>query len=522
MDSDRIALIADVGVLTHRALAAEVRAVARVLAARHGVAHGVRVAGLLASDVSAVLLVHALAELRAVCIPLNTRLVAGELSSLLVRSRPALLVVDAAHRRLAEEALSAADVALLPAGGVRLLATEELVDEARELVADTRELPMDTAARDAGADARAHGDAADASTDIQTILFTSGTTGRPRMVPLTFANHRASVRASAANLGVRPGDRWLCVLPLFHAGGLAILHRARHDGSAVELHGRFDAAACARALRGGVTLASFVPTMLARVLEADPALDAAAAPALRAVLLGGAAADASLWAEIARRGLPVLGTWGMTETASQAVTVHPAEALRKPGAAGRVLSGMELRVVGPDGQACAAGEEGALQVRGAMLTPGWLDDDAAWRARMHDGWFDTGDVGALDDEGTLWVGARREDLIITGGENVAPPEVEAVLAAHPAVAAVCVAGVRDTAWGQVVGAAVVLRSSVSTEELEAHCRARLAGYKVPRRWLVLDALPMTASGKVRRAMVRGMMEGAEKKNAEDAEGTEQD
>jgi o-succinylbenzoate---CoA ligase len=404
---------------------------------------------------------------------------------------------------------------------VRLLAAEELVADAREFVADTRELPMAAAARDAGADARAHDDDADASTDIQTILFTSGTTGRPRMVPLTFANHRASVRASAANLGVRPGDRWLCVLPLFHAGGLAILHRSRHDGSAVELHGRFDAAACARALRGGVTLASFVPTMLARVLEADPALDAAAVPMLRAVLLGGAAADASLWAEIVRRGLPVLGTWGMTETASQAVTVHPADALRKPGAAGRVLSGMELQVVGPDGRECAPGEEGALQVRGAMLTPGWLDDDAAWHARMHDGWFDTGDVGALDDEGVLWVGARREDLIITGGENVAPPEVEAVLAAHPAVAAACVAGVRDPEWGQVVGAAVVLRSSVSTDELEAHCRAQLAGYKVPRRWLVLEALPMTASGKVSRAMVRGMMEGSEKKNAEDAEGTEQ-
>jgi O-succinylbenzoic acid--CoA ligase len=305
-------------------------------------------------------------------------------------------------------------------------------------------------------------------------LYTSGTSGRPKAVVHTYANHRASALASAWNLGVDPGDRWLCVLPLFHVGGLAILIRSAVYGTAAVLHQGFDEQAAMDAMRE-VTLVSLVSTMLHRLRDAG----LSEAPALRAALIGGGPVPRELLEWAARVGLPVLQTYGMTETSSQIATLGAAEALTKAGSAGRPLPGVQLRI----------GEQGEILVRGPMVATGSVAED---------GWLHTGDRGRLDERGFLYVEGRLGDTIVTGGENVMAAEVEEALREHPAVLDAAVVGRPDPEWGEAVTAFVVLDGAVEDAELIAHCRERLAGYKAPRAIHRLDELPRNAAGKVRR------------------------
>jgi o-succinylbenzoate---CoA ligase len=313
-----------------------------------------------------------------------------------------------------------------------------------------------------------------------TVLFTSGTTAAAKAVVLTRANHEASAIASAWNLGVAPDDRWLCVLPLHHVGGLAILWRSVIYGTTVVLHERFDPAAVVAAVRSGdVTLASLVPTMLRRLRDAG----LAGPGSLRALLLGGGPVPRELleWATTA--GLPALQTYGMTETASQIATLRAEEAVTHHGSAGRPLLGVEL----------AIGDGGEILVRGPMVAERELADD---------GWLHTRDRGHLDEDGFLHVEGRLDDVIVSGGENVMAGEVEDVLLRHPAVADAAVAGRDDAEWGQAVTAWVVLATHVPDGELAEHCRVRLAPFKVPKSFVRLDELPRNAAGKVVRAALR--------------------
>jgi o-succinylbenzoate---CoA ligase len=309
----------------------------------------------------------------------------------------------------------------------------------------------------------------------QTLLFTSGTSGQPKPVIHTYANHRASALASAWNLGIDPDDRWLCVLPLFHVGGLAILLRSAIYGTAAVLHRQFEEQAVIEALRDS-TLVSLVPTMLHRLREAG----LTEAPELRAALLGGGPVPRNLIEWAAEAGLPVLQTYGMTETSSQIATLRAEEALTKTGSAGRPLLGVELEI----------GDGGEILVRGPMVSPGAISAD---------GWLHTGDRGRLDADGFLYVEGRIDDTIVTGGENVMAVEVEEALRSHPAVLDAGVTGRPDAEWGEVVTAFVVLETEVDDAELVAHCRKRLAGYKVPRAIHRRDALPRNAAGKLRRS-----------------------
>ena len=318
-----------------------------------------------------------------------------------------------------------------------------------------------------------------------TLLFTSGTTGAPKLVELTLANHVASARASAANLGVEPNDRWLCALPVHHVGGLAVLVRSAFYGTAAIVHERFEAEAFKRSLESGeATLVSLVATQLLRLREAE----LERAPALRAALVGGGPAPRNLLAWAAERGLPVLGTYGMTETASQIVTMAAAEALvhDRRGSAGRLLPGVELRIDPASGE---------ILVRGPSVARGGLDPD---------GWLHTGDRGRLDADGYLWVEGRLDATIVTGGENVAAAEVEEALEAHPAVSEAAVVGRSDPEWGEAIAAYVVLdgREDVSDAALVAHCRARLAAHKAPKEVHRIERLPRTDSGKVARGRLR--------------------
>lgn len=302
---------------------------------------------------------------------------------------------------------------------------------------------------------------------VHTVIHTSGTTGEPRPVELTYANHAASARASADALGTEDHDRWLCPLPLHHVGGLNVLIRSVINRTTVVLHERFEAERVKATLEAGeVTLASLVPTMLQRLRAAG----LSRAPGLRAIALGGGPIAPGLLEWAVERGIPVVPVYGMTETCSQVVAGSP----------GRALRGVELRVAG----------DGEVLIRGAMVASG---------AAGAEGWLHTGDLGRLDRDGLLQLEGRKKELIVTGGENVAPLEVERALLSHPAVADAGVAGVPDETWGEAIAAFVVTSSPVAEHELQAWCRERLDGFKVPKHVVSVRELPRTANGKLMRS-----------------------
>jgi O-succinylbenzoic acid--CoA ligase len=225
------------------------------------------------------------------------------------------------------------------------------------------------------------------------------------------------------------------------------------------------------------------------------------------VLLGGGPAPRALLTAAHERGVPVLQTYGLTEAASQVTTLAPDEALRRLGSAGLPLAGATLRI-DIDGRRAEPGEVGEVLVAGPIVTPGYLHRPGSTAEAIRDGWLHTGDLGTVDDEGYLTVVDRRDDLIVTGGENVYPAEVESVLLEHPAVGECAVVGVPDGRWGQRVTAVVVPAAGAAPDApaLEAFLRERLAGYKVPRAIaLWREPLPRTASGKVQRHVVRDLL-----------------
>ena len=297
------------------------------------------------------------------------------------------------------------------------------------------------------------------------VVHTSGTTAGPRAVELTFGNWLWSALGSAAALGVRRDDAWLCTLPLSHVGGLSILVRSTIYATTVVLHERFDAEAAADEIATRATLVSVVPTTLARLLDAGLRHP----PRLRAALVGGAPITDTLLSQAAAAGVPTVSTYGLTEACSQVTTGGPPLFCTSV----RIGPGREILVAGPT---------------------------VAVAALSADGWLHTGDEGALDAAGRLTVTGRAGDTIITGGENVAPAEVEAVLESHPAVAEAAVHGAPDPEWGERVVATVVLcgPDTATADELRGYCRVRLAGYKVPRVFRFTHELPRTVSGKLLR------------------------
>ncbi len=457
-DPERAAIIAADATVTWSALAARVDAIAGRLA-RLGLGAGDRLALLMDPSLRVIELVHAAQRCRLTLVPLNTRLAPPELATLVAHAEPMLVLHDAAY------------AAVLAATPVRRLDAHHGLDA----VVPASPPAATTVDRSA----------------VATILYTSGTTGRPKGVMLTHGNHEASAAASRARLGIRDGDRWLCALPLCHVGGLSIVMRSVLDGTSMVLQPRFDTRAVWSAVvQAGVTLLSVVPTMLHRLL-ADPST-VPAPHRLRCVLVGGAALDVALHARARACGLPVVATYGLTEAASQVATAAPDD---PPGSVGRPLPGTTLRLAAAD----AAGR-GEILVAGPTVMAGYFRDAAATGAVLRDGWLYTGDVGRRTAAGGLEVLDRRSDLVVSGGENVYPSEVEAVLRAHPDVRDAAVYGVADPEWGRSLHAAVVMRSAHAFDDvaLRRWCRDRLAGFKTPRAIVAVATLPRTASGKLRR------------------------
>ena len=465
-----------------------------------GVQAGDRVAAHAGNSVDSIALIHAVARLRAVFVPLNTRLTAGERSRQIDLVEPTLLVVDDNIKVEDAAELSKDQHSTIPANSrpvqksLDTVAVSELRRAAEQFDGDERE--------------HCRGTSPLTKPEIQSIIFTSGTTGTPKGVALSFDNHFWGATASAYRLGLDTGDRWLSCLPLYHVGGLAVVFRSCLYGTAIVLKRSFEQEAFQRSLRDdSVTLASLVPTMLHRLLHSCPR--STWPHNLRMVLLGGAAATPDLLHAAAEAGVPVAPTYGLTEAASQVATALPADARRKPGSVGRPLMFTEVRIADAEGRGLAKEEHGEILVRGPQVMAAYYGNPDATLSALQNGWLHTGDMGYLDAEGELFVVQRHADMIVSGGENIYPAEVEAVLRDHPAVADVCVVGLPDAEWGQRCAAAVHLRAgeTLSRAALLAYSRTRLAGYKQPSAGHILfvEALPKTASGKIARRAVEMLL-----------------
>ncbi len=315
------------------------------------------------------------------------------------------------------------------------------------------------------------------------LMPTSGTSGRPKVAILSRRAMVAAAEASASNLGWEEGDRWLLCMPPAHVGGLSVVTRCLAARRCIVLleDSRFDVETIVKTVQEKrVTILSVVPTMLLRMLDRVPAWDPPGH--VRAMLVGGAATPTRLLRRAVDRGWPVLTTYGLTEACSQVATQRYGTTQRGEAGSGPLLAGWQVRI-----------EQGQVLVRGAALMTGYLGESDPFDA---EGWFATGDAGWMDAAGNLHVSGRLTDVIVTGGENVHPAEVEDVLEECPGVQAACVFGVADDEWGEIVGAALV--GSASEAEVRAHAARWLASYKRPRRIWVCTELAMTASGKVDR------------------------
>ena len=437
---------------------------------------GDHVALLMPNGLPCVLSLLALMRLGAVIVPLNTRLIAEELRWQIGNTDCSLLLCERETKALAR---SVADNALVIPETSCLKASAHIDQPV------INDLDADFA-----------------------IIHTSGTSGRPKAAVLTRNNILQSALASAFRLGLQPDDRWLCILPLYHVGGLSIVLRSLIYGTAVELMSArgFDVDAVNRLLaERPITLVSLAPTMLTRLLDAKASAWNAQ---LRLILLGGEATPLALVSRCLERKIPIAPSYGLSEAASQVATATPDQVSDKPGSVGKPLLFTELRVVDESGNDLPPGRAGEILVRGPGVMRAYYKDSAATANALRDGWLHTGDIGYLDEYGDLYTLQRREDLIVSGGENIYPVEVENALRAHPAINEVVALGLPDDAWGQKVIAAVQLKTGMdaASDEIIACARENLASYKVPREIRFVSDFPRTASGKIQRRLLRNTID----------------
>jgi O-succinylbenzoic acid--CoA ligase len=442
LEPDQVALEIPDRTLTYRELSTLVSRGSGALAG-YGVKPGDRVAVWVENDLASLVALWAVPRMGAVVVPVSSRLTHPQVVAQLNLVDPALVLGSDAPT------------------GREAVATESLFDGRPSIP-------------------HPHGPG-----DLHSVFFTSGSAGEPKGVRLTWGNHEASASAAAQRQPVGPDDRWLAVLPLFHLGGFAVTYRMFRAGGSVSLEPEFDAGRIAEAL-DTVSYASLVPTMLRAVLAERPE---GFGGAIKAVLVGGTHVPVGLQEAARAGGLPIVATYGMTETASQVATASPID---PPGSGALPLDGVDL----------SAGTEGTVQaitVDGPMVSPGY------WGEPDRDGPLETRDVGYLDGAGRLHVVGRSDDVIISGGENIHPADVEAALQSLPAVQAAAVFGVPDDDWGERLEAAVVLQDPLATPEIvDRDLRQSLPDFMVPKRWHVLAELPLGPTGKVDRTALMKM------------------
>lgn len=436
-----------------------------------GIERGERVAVLTKRGDLYALVLHALIQLDAVIVPLNWRLTGSELAMQVSDSGSIAVLYDQDAAALANSLREHTDI--------RTVAIDDLHAGAERLF----RIEVDLLAPHA-------------------IIYTSGTTGVSKGAVISYQNHYWGAMASALQLGLRIDDKWLVPMPLFHVGGMAVLIRSVIYGTTVVIQNGFREEEVNRALdEERITLLSVVPAMLSRML-ADRSHSYPAS--LRSILLGGSSVPKALLERAHELAVPINQSYGMTETNTQATTLQSHDALRKLGSSGKPLPNTEVRIACDHGLTMQPGVEGEIVVRGPTVIQGYYQRPEANEKSFQDGWFYTGDIGVFDDEGYLYVLDRRADLIVSGGENVYPAEVESVLSQAPGVREAAVVGRSDAVWGQVPVAFVVANGDVrlSSSALEDFCASRLARYKVPKAFMMVDSLPRNASGKLLRRVLK--------------------
>jgi acyl-CoA synthetase (AMP-forming)/AMP-acid ligase II len=447
-----------------------------------GVGRGGRVAVVLPNGPEIIELLFALAALGATMAPLNPAYTEAEYRFYLEDLAPQLLLVGA----------GAAPAARAAADGLAIV--ELHADEA----GGQPRLEMD------GRPLRAAGFEPGRPDDPVLLLHTSGTTSRPKQVPLLQRNLTAQARSIAIHYALTESDVSFCAMPLFHVHGLVASTLAQlAAGGTVVVPRRFSPRRFhSQAAAQAVTWLSAGPTLHQMILEhATGPL-----PFLRFLRSCSSALPVQLMQEAEDRyQVPMVEAYGMTEATHQMTSNPLPPASRRPGSVG-VEAGAEVRIVDAAGADVPAGAPGEVAVRGRGLTPGYLNNPEANAQAFIDGWFRTGDEGVLE-AGYLRLRGRLKEMIIRGGENISPYEIEAVLRSHPQVAEAVAFGVEDGKYGQVVQAAVVLEGDATPDELRRHARESLAAFKVPDRVYVLDEIPKTATGKVQRSRLASQLAG---------------
>ncbi|WP_274307804.1 o-succinylbenzoate--CoA ligase [Solibacillus daqui] len=326
-----------------------------------------------------------------------------------------------------------------------------------------------------------------------TIMYTSGTTGFPKGVCQTVGNHSASAVSSALNLGLTEQDAWLCTVPIFHISGFSIIVRSLLYGMKIRLYEKFNAQACAQEIaNGSVTKMSVVAVTLENILAEMEQANLKAHQKFTTMLAGGGPVPAAYLQRAQSLHLCVAQTYGMTETSSQTSTLASEDAFLKIGSAGKPLFFNQITIDAPNEEGI-----GEILVRGPHVTPRYIGKFKD-KLTTNEGWLHTGDMGYLDEQGFLYVVDRRSDLIISGGENIYPAEIENVLLAHEAVKEAGVCGVEDAKWGQVPVAFVVLKAPVTEKQLMNFCEMNLASYKKPNKIYFVNNLPRNGSNKLLR------------------------
>lgn len=343
--------------------------------------------------------------------------------------------------------------------------------------------------------------------DLHRLMYTSGTTARPKGVMITYANLYWKNVAHVVEFGITGADKGLACGPLYHVGALDLTTTTvLYAGGTVEIHRKFDADQVLDAIeRHGITNVWLAPSMV-NALLAHPTLERRDLSGLELVIDGGEKMPLPL-IERLLRAFPrawFADAYGLTETVSGDTFLDKRKTVEKIGSVGKPCLHLEVAIWDDDNRPVPAGSLGEIVLRGPKVFKGYWKDAEATAAAFRGGWFHTGDIGYLDDEGFLYIADRKKDLIISGGENIASPEVERVLYEHPAVLEASVIGRADARWGEVPVAFVVLRpgATAAAEELQDFCRARLARFKVPRAVAFIDALPRNPSGKVLKRVLR--------------------
>jgi acyl-CoA synthetase (AMP-forming)/AMP-acid ligase II len=453
----------------------------------HGVRPGDRVALLAANELEYLEVQGACLRYGFALVPLNVRLAVPELDFILRDCAPALLVAGRGREEVvAALASDARPDRVLGLGDPTGLPS---YDEALASAPAPLDPPLDPAL-------------------IATILYTSGTTGRPKGAMIDRAGFSARVLINSVELRVRAHDVHLAVLPMFHIAAFLTYAHVANGATLVMLEEFSPEAALAEIERAGVTTTCLVPTIIA-MLTNHPDRPGRDLSRLRLVIYGGSSIDPEpLRAAIAAFGCEFHQQYGMTESGGQTILRpedHDPADVPRLRSAGTEAVGVQVRIVDDEDRPLPPGEPGEIVCRAASLMVGYWNRPDATEEALRGGWFHTGDIGLRDERGYLHVTDRRNDMIVSGGENVYPREVETVLVDHPGIAEVAVVGVPDALWGHVVTAVLVGTEAPDDEALVEWARARLASYKVPRRWVRVDDLPRNVTGKVLKHELRARL-----------------